>query len=138
MSEKKPPALPIMERLRKAVPLRKNQSALYHWFLQHYDTFAAIAEGNSRPSWSNIAEEFNAEGFRKPDGSEITPAYASAVWWKVCRARRGRQPPRTPDVAPSVSISHKPVPPTPAAPAEDDEFVLQPADGSPPKLKGRT
>ena len=134
MSEKKPPALPIMERIRKAIPLRDNQSALYQWFLRHYDEFVVIAEGTSRPSWSNITAEFNAEGIRKPDGSEITPDYASRVWWKVRKSKRGQQSPRHPDIAPPASLPHKPAPP---ALDEDDDFVLQPADGSPPKPKGR-
>ena len=107
----------LLARLRAAAALRGNQSDLVKWYLTHFDEFAAIVASVRRPGWAAIATELNAEGLTRRDGAPITAEYARHAWFRARRARTA--------VALTAPEKTRPVSPTPAAPAsdEDEDFV---------------
>lgn len=100
----------IFARLQTGGRLKRNQSAVFQWFTQNHDEFAAVLAKISRPGWQSIADELTAEGLKMPDGSPLTGPYVRHAWWRSDRAYTKSRPPKP---AAATTPEPKPTPPTP-------------------------
>ena len=131
---------PIFARLATKGRIKGNQSALYQWFLQHHDQFAAVLAKIARPGWQSIANELSAEGLAMKDGQPLTGAYARVTWWRAHKSHEAKRPvraSRAPVFAPrGREIAHGVLPVADDAGASDEQPIHdEPTESPRPKIK---
>lgn len=136
-------ALSALARIRSSAAIKRNQSSLYQWYVRHYDEFAAIVAGVSRPGWDVIASELMTENLSGLVNAKDPAAYARQTWWKVRKAHGRRKVvvvPNPPVVTQVLTTKPGEIAPgvRPAAEQPETEFVQPRPRFAPATLRGHT
>lgn len=130
MTKPSDPGTAALDRLKAAVPLKSNQSALYQWFLRNHADVAALLAAPTRPGWQEFTVELQAAGLTKANGKPLTASYVRQAWWNTRKAHARVDATSTPTPAGSAQVAPAPTPADPAARSLTVDLTAdpQPAD----------